>query len=167
MRRTALKRKPKTARKSTKTKRVACPVARCGGRPYREGLCGDFCRKHLVQQLDTMSRARVRARDAVCRKCGSERALQWSHWPSRSYLGTRWLDDGAVMHCAPCHVSFTYSALEHEAWMRETFGEPKVEALKKRALDYSRGAAKIDLIEVWDYLTGEGVSPYAWTFDSA
>lgn len=164
MRRTPLKRKRTQTKTKAKSKRATCPILRCSRSPYREDQCDSLCRRHLVDRLDDMARNRVRARDAACRKCRSTRSLQWSHWPSRGYLGTRWLDDGAVMHCAPCHVSFTYSALEHEAWMKGEFGDKNVEALKQRALHYSRGATKIDLIAVWDYLT-DSASPYAWAFD--
>jgi hypothetical protein len=98
--------------------------------------------------------------DNKCVVCKSDRVVQWSHFPSRSYHATRWLSEGAVAHCSQCHIRFTYAPLEHEQAMVEFWGEPMLRAIKRRALDGAAGRIDIDLSDVWDYLQGVADTKY-------
>lgn len=151
MKRTALIRRASKVRKSRKPRSRCAWVApgrtsgRCSRSPYRKDV--PWCGTHLVQKIDEAARMRVFMRDAgICQRCGGP-GRDWSHWPSRSYRGTRWLLDGAVVHCSSCHKWLTDRPLEHEAWVRSHFGDDTVTELRQIALEFASGRAKIDLVE--------------------
>lgn len=145
-------RAPKTTKKPRKT-RVKCPTQRCRRPTYREGQCGNLCRTHLTDKLDTIARRQVLERDGdKCVRCGSLRVIQWSHFPSRRYHWTRWRLEGAVAHCSQCHILLTYDPLAHEAHMLDFWKEPMLDAIKLRAREDEE---KLDLTDVADYLMGK------------
>ena len=145
-RRTPLRRRGLKKRRQARRCEYVAPgrtSGRCSRSPLREI---PYCRTHLLALVDAEARRRVFERDAdTCQRCGGP-GRDWSHWPSRSYRGTRWLLEGAVVHCSACHKWLTDRPLEHEAWVRSHFGDERVDELRRIALEFASGRAKLDMI---------------------
>ena len=147
-RRTPLRKKRPTPRRTAARCAYVAPSAksgRCKRSPYRKGV--SYCGTHLVALIDAEARRRVFERDSdTCQRCGAP-GTDWSHFPSRSYRGSRWLLDGAVVHCRPCHYWLTMRPLEHRAWTVAHFGAERVAEVEALALEVALGRAKPDLIQ--------------------
>jgi hypothetical protein len=68
---------------------------------------------------DLMMGDAVKAEEGRCRKCGSQRDLQWAHVIRRSYLAVRWDRANSMALCAADHLYFTHRPLEWEQWCRD------------------------------------------------
>lgn len=74
-----------------------------------------LCARHMA---DVMMGDAVKAEERCCRKCGSQRDLQWAHVHRRSYLAIRWDRDNSMALCSVCHLRYTHRPLEWEEWCR-------------------------------------------------
>lgn len=76
-----------------------------------------------VKELDRLAREVVMKRDGgKCRRCGSERRLQWCHIYSRRYPSLRWDPDNALCLCAGCHLWQHHNPLDSSAWVEQAIG---------------------------------------------
>lgn len=107
-----------------------------------------FCAKHMA---DAMMRDHVKSEERCCRRCGSQRKLQWAHVHSRRYLAIRWDRANSMVLCQAHHFMFTGHPLRWEQWCRDVdvpWDELRVRALNDPPMDphevierLTRGAA--------------------------
>jgi 5-methylcytosine-specific restriction endonuclease McrA len=115
-RKTPLKRKPRKRR---------APGVGCQGRTARTICPRDavttvagfrFCAKHAA---DRLTADYVKAREPMCRNCGSMGPLDWAHVFSRRHLSIRWDLANSMALCRTCHTFFTNKPAEWEQWCRD------------------------------------------------
>ena len=81
---------------------------------------------------------------ASCITCGIRKhwkELQASHFISRSYLSTRWLDSNVHPACYTCNVLRHGNMIEYAVWMNENYGWTAIEDLremKHKKVKYTR-----------------------------
>lgn len=110
-----------------------CVRVRCSEYSWLDGVCKD----HIYDLMDMLARDHVRARDGECqdkRPHEHKGDLQWAHTMSRTYLGTRWLMEGAVILCAGAHSFYGHRWEKWDAWCGDRFGMDRWIVIKAYAL---------------------------------
>ena len=109
----------------------------------------------LTDKADALWRAKVKARDQVCQKCGYDSTLEAHHIIKRWNLSTRWNVDNGILLCRDCHRRGPHSAHNDEAgfaeWINRILGE---EQITKLLLETVRHGSKT--VQEWiDELKGD------------
>lgn len=84
---------------------------------------------------DTLWSQYIKARDGMCRRCGSQRnLLEAAHIIPRRSLSVRYdLMNGLALCAATCHRQFDGYQFDREAFIEHAIGVDEFRALKERA----------------------------------
>lgn len=146
-------RRRKPIARSSKPLRRGKPPARTK-RPRRQRKTGPAA---LARACDKLWSLIVRRRGA-CESSGrlaSEAVLQAAHGFSRRYRATRWNLLNGFCLSAAAHVYYTHRPLEWDQWLRDRWGEPVYNELRRIAL----AGKKPDLEETLARLKAEWGQP--------
>lgn len=121
------------------------PGARQGGlRRFRPREGPKAGRSFTLRDLDRLAREVALARDGGrCRRCGTERGLQWCHVYTRGIRSMRWDLDNSFIACMGCHRWWHDRPVDAAAWWRAQVGNEKADALMLKA---GRPKGRVDLV---------------------
>jgi hypothetical protein len=123
--------------KRTTIKRSTKPIRR-NARPRKRRRGSQAALGRLADKLW----ARLVRRNGVCELAGHpckpglkcSGVIQAGHGWSRRYRGTRWLPINGVAICSAHHVALTHDPIAWDDFLREFWGQPTYDALRKLAI---------------------------------